>query len=153
MKYSDENKRLTQLWYSFKRRGKNLRKFQKEEFIDWYNTKVHSGCYYCGITEKDCRELVLKLPSSRFPKSPKLQPGKSRGYYLEVDRKEPKGDYSTDNCVLSCYFCNNDKSDVFNHDQYMELLHGDNWETMTNEVKKDNRRNQYLMKLLELLSK
>lgn len=35
----------------------------------------------------------------------------------------------------------------------MELLHGANWETMTNEVKKDNCRNQYLMKLLESLSK
>ena len=153
MKYSDENKRLTQLWYSFKQRGENLRIFQKDEFIDWYKTKVHDGCHYCGISEKDCRELVLKIPSSRFPKSSDLQRGKSRGYYLEVDRKEPKGVYSTDNCVLSCYFCNNDKSDVFNHDQYMELLHGDYWETMTNEVKKDNRRNQYLMKLLELLSK
>ena len=111
------NRKLEKLWYGFKQRGNNLRKFQKAEFIKWYNTKVDEGCRYCGISEKNCRELVLKLPSSRFPKSLKLQRGKSRGYYLEVDRKEPKGDYSIDNCVLSCYFCNNDKSDVFTHDQ------------------------------------
>jgi len=34
---------------------------------------------------------------------------------------DPKGPYSKDNCVLSCGFCNNDKSDVFSYDQYIEF--------------------------------
>lgn len=148
MKNTDENRRLTRLWYNFKQRGNNLRKFQKDEFIKWYNTKVEDGCHYCGLSEKESRKLVLSLNSSRFPKSSKLERGKSRGYYLEVDRKDPKGEYSSDNCVLSCYFCNNDKSDVFTHDQYMELLHGDNWKTKSTEVKKDNFRYKYLKKHL-----
>ena len=39
--------------------------------------------------------------------------GRTRGVWLEIDRKKPKESYSEDNCVLACYFCNNDKSDVF----------------------------------------
>ena len=37
-------------------------------------------------------------------------------------RKNPLGPYSVDNCVLSCYFCNNDKSDIFSEKEYIEVL-------------------------------
>ncbi len=38
--------------------------------------------------------------------------------WLEVDRIKPKDAYSEKNCVLACYFCNNDKSDVFDGEDY-----------------------------------
>lgn len=47
--------------------------------------------------------------------------GQSRGMWLEIDRLKPKDNYSLDNCVLCCYFCNNDKSDVFHGDDYREF--------------------------------
>lgn len=53
------------------------------------------------------------LTSNRFPLEGIISRGVNRGYWLEIDRKNPKALYSSDNCVLSCYFCNNDKSDVF----------------------------------------
>ena len=57
------------------------------------------------------------LKSKRFF----IEKNGNRGKYLEVDRRDPNGPYSIDNCVLSCYFCNNDKSDVFNESQYDDL--------------------------------
>tara|TARA_B110000858_G_C17605616_1_gene382076 strand:- start:225 stop:680 length:456 start_codon:yes stop_codon:yes gene_type:complete len=147
MRDVEENKRLTNLWYSFRSRVGEKRKFKKDDFIVWYKKLRIEGCYYCGLSEEQSRDLVLKLPSKRFPNSSKLERGKSRGYNLEIDRKDPNGNYSEDNCVLSCYFCNNDKSDVFNHDQYMEMLHGEYWENKIQKNKKDNIRYQYLLKL------
>ena len=39
--------------------------------------------------------------------------------WLEVDRINPYDKfYHKENCVLACYFCNNDKSDIFSFDQY-----------------------------------
>jgi hypothetical protein len=52
----------------------------------------------------------------------KTSQGRGRGMWLEVDRKDPKGKYSSGNAVLCCYFCNNDKSDVFYGDEYIEFF-------------------------------
>jgi hypothetical protein len=149
MKIISENNRLLRLWYSFNGRSKNKREFEKNEFIQWYETRVAHGCFYCGLSQEESRGLALKLPSERFPKSHKLMRGRSRAYYLEVDRKNPKGVYSVNNCVLACYFCNNDKSDVFNHEQYMRFLHGENWKNIGIDNKKNNVRYAFLVELLK----
>lgn len=62
------------------------------------------------------------LTSNRFPQQGKLGRGQSRGVWLEVDRLIPKGNYSPENCVLACYFCNNDKSDVFHGNDYKAYI-------------------------------
>ena len=141
----DDTKRLTNLWYSFAQRAKGKRKFLKQEFISWYNNNRKKGCYYCGLSENQSKELAFKLGSKRFPDKEVKKKG-SRGLNLEVDRKVPDGNYSAENCVLACYFCNNDKSDVFNHNQYMEMLHGKDWFKVTN--KKNNSRYEYLSRLI-----
>ena len=47
----------------------------------------------------------------------------TRGKNLEVERKDSvSNEYNADNCVLACYFCNNDKSNVFNEAEYREYL-------------------------------
>lgn len=61
------------------------------------------------------------LKSNRFPENGKIGQRKSRGVWLEVDRLEPKGQYSRENAVLCCYFCNNDKSDVFSGQEYLKF--------------------------------
>ena len=90
-----------------------------EDFLDWYNIQ-EKKCFYCGIEESEVQEIVMTgiLKSSRFPKDGKIGRGQSRGVWLEVDRLEPKENYSRNNCVLACYFCNNDKSDVFHGNEY-----------------------------------
>jgi hypothetical protein len=93
-----------------------------EEFKLWYHLQKKI-CVYCEITEQSCQEIVVRglLKSNRFPIKGKLQRGKARGMWLEVDRKDPSKKYSKSNCVLAFYFCNNDKSDVFTFDQYLEF--------------------------------
>ena len=94
-----------------------------DEFDDWY-FKQEKKCEYCKIKEEDVRYIVLNgiLKSKRFPENGQLKQGKARGYYLEVDRKDSDENYSAENCVLACYFCNNDKSDVFDFSAYKKFF-------------------------------
>jgi hypothetical protein len=93
----------------------------EREFLDWYEQNMQDGfCSYCGLRERDSQRLVHEgiLQSLRFPTYGLFSSGVNRGYWLEIDRKNPIGLYSVTNCNPSCYFCNNDKSDVFNEEQY-----------------------------------
>ncbi len=93
-----------------------------DDFLDWYNSE-EKICKYCGLTEEESQKIVMTsiLKSNRFPENGKIEQGKSRGVWLEVDRLEPKGKYSRKNSVLCCYFCNNDKSDVFSGEEYLKF--------------------------------
>ena len=93
-----------------------------DEFKNWYG-EIDKACFYCGLKEKESQELVITgvLTSSRFPQNGVLGQGRSRGMWLEIDRIDPKEKYSMENCVLCCYFCNNDKSDVFHGSEYKEF--------------------------------
>jgi 5-methylcytosine-specific restriction endonuclease McrA len=107
----------------FRRKQKGLNRFiDFEEFKNWYDSK-EKKCHYCGLKEEECQEIVVTgiLKSNRFPQNGVLGRGQSRGMWLEIDRLLPKSNYSLDNCVLCCYFCNNDKSDVFNANEYIEF--------------------------------
>jgi len=125
----DNKKRLTNLFYSLKSRGE--RTFTKSQFIEWYTSNEKYGCYYCGLEIESQRKLVLRkiLTSKRFfgnkyiTKKGKNSSG-TRCHNFEVDRKNPNGSYSPENCVLACYFCNNDKSDVFDSEMYKKFIGG-----------------------------
>lgn len=119
------DKKLNQkLKNDYNRRVKNLlNEFESfEEFYNWYNSQ-EKKCYYCGLSQENSRLIVMNglLKSKRFPENGQLKRGKARGYYLELDKKDSNLKYSIDNCVLSCYFCNNDKSDVFNSEEYLNF--------------------------------
>ena len=101
----------------------NLNGFKDlEDFLTWYNSQ-EKKCYYCGLTEQESQKLVMTgiLQSNRFPENGIIKQGRSRGVWLELDRLLPKEKYSRDNCVLCCYFCNNDKSDVFSGADYLRF--------------------------------
>ena len=123
MNWNYEKKSEEQLrkWFSNKKsRNPEVIGFKSvDDFLEWYNSEK-KVCYYCGLTEENSQEIVHKglLTSNRFPIGGVFSQGVNRGYWLEIDRKKPKGQYSFENCVLSCYFCNNDKSDVFTDEQY-----------------------------------
>jgi 5-methylcytosine-specific restriction endonuclease McrA len=101
-------RQLKDLYKRLENRGSSFKDY--EAFKKWYYSQ-EKKCHYCGITEKETSEIVEKglLTSKRFPK---------RGARLEISRKNPKVDYSEKNCVLTCYYCNNDKSDIFDEKQY-----------------------------------
>lgn len=115
-------KQLKQKFYALKTKGSNFVDFQ--QFKKWYESQT-KVCHYCGITEAEVQEIVKKgfLTSARFPQqNGKPIRGQNRGIYLEIDRKDNSKGYSEQNCVLACYFCNNDKSDIFSYEQYKEFL-------------------------------
>jgi hypothetical protein len=106
------------------RKRKNLNEFSDfEDFYDWF-VNQNKKCYYCGIEERHVQQIVIKglLTSNRFPLDGKIMQGRSRGMWLEVDRIHPKEKYSRENAVLCCYFCNNDKSDVFHGIDYKKFF-------------------------------
>jgi hypothetical protein len=76
------------------------------------------------LNEVESQELSIRgiLTSNRFPKNGIIGQGKSRAVWLEVDRINPNGSYSRENSVLCCYFCNNDKSDVFSGEMYSQFF-------------------------------
>ena len=93
------------------------------DFHTWY-LEQSKACHYCGLLEIESEEIAMtgKLSSKRFPQNGLIGQGTSRGVWLEVDRLNPKGLYSRGNSVLCCYFCNNDKSDLFDGVRYRQFF-------------------------------
>lgn len=87
------------------------------DFKRWYDS-VERKCYYCGVTEPQIKELYKK------EKEEKNKPltERNRGKKLEIERLAPKEPYqNTDNLVLSCYWCNNAKTDTFSAEEFKEI--------------------------------
>lgn len=122
-KHLDKTDGQLRSWYGEKVRQQKLGNMTFEAFRTWYLTDAHS-CHYCGLTALEMQLIVRsgKLTSKRFPQNGKHGRGTSRGMWLEVDRYNPEGKYELDNIVPCCYFCNNDKSDVFHGDDYKKFM-------------------------------
>lgn len=140
MKFKYQPKPLEKLKADFlRRKQKELSSFMDfDEFLAWYK-KQEKSCYYCGLKEEESQKIVMTeiLKSNRFPQKGELGRGQSRGMWLEVDRLSPKENYSFSNCVLCCYFCNNDKSDVFHGDDYKDFQN-DRVEYLRRLIQKNN---------------
>ena len=121
--YKPKERKQLKDWYNGKVRIGMSGFLDYYDFLDWYDSR-HKDCFYCGLSEEISQEVIHKglLSSKRFPSEGIIERGKNRGYWLEIDRKDPLGIYSRENSELCCYFCNNDKSDVFNHEQYREFM-------------------------------
>lgn len=72
----------------------------------------NSECCYCHITVPEIEALALK--GRLFKKN-------FRGWSLEVDRMNSNFEYSKENCVLACYWCNNAKTDEFDEIEFTEI--------------------------------
>jgi 5-methylcytosine-specific restriction endonuclease McrA len=70
-------------------------------------------CHYCHITKAQISELIEK--QQLFKKHI------TRGWTLEIDRKIPYLEYTEDNCVTCCYWCNNAKTDEFSYDEFKKI--------------------------------
>jgi 5-methylcytosine-specific restriction endonuclease McrA len=113
VQYTNEQRVASNKYTSIKSRvkkkpGYDLEDYwSREDFIDWY-TSAEKKCCYCGSTDKDIEAFYRKTISKR---------NGTRGKTLEIERIND-APYSRDNCKLSCYWCNNAKSDVFTYEEF-----------------------------------
>jgi hypothetical protein len=107
-----ERKRIGKLFSTKHKPG-----FQnKYDLINWYEgkiTKQDFKCYYCDTSIFD---INLLIDANKLKKR-KILFG-FRGPVLEIDKKNNDSGYTPGNCVLSCYYCNNDKSYTLDSDDY-----------------------------------
>jgi len=47
-----------------------------------------------------------------------------RGWNLEIDRKNSNFEYTPENCVMACYWCNNAKTDEFTYEEFKIIGQG-----------------------------
>ncbi|MBA7580750.1 hypothetical protein ES708_22644 [subsurface metagenome] len=111
-----EMRRIRQLYNN--KRGTDFKFSRFNEFYYWYinqYSEQKGRCYYCKTEEK----VIARLFSEKYSSTKRP----NRGQHLEVERRNSTvNDYSKSNCVLACYFCNNDKSDIFSEQEYFEYL-------------------------------
>lgn len=88
-------------------------------FAEFENMLKINSCTYCGINKEQIHQLGEngKLFNKRSD---------TRGYDLEIDRKVPNLEYSADNCCMSCYWCNNAKTDEYMPGEFKEIARGIN---------------------------
>jgi len=117
--------------YNFIKKHKNSKEFEykKEKYLkefekiltkDEFNKLLKiEKCSYCGINIKEIYFLGEngKLHNKRAD---------TRGYTLEIDRKNPNKEYSKENICMSCYWCNNAKTDEFLPFEFKEIARGIN---------------------------
>jgi len=84
--------------------------WDREDFISWY-INTPKKCYYCECTEEQIKKFHEITDSKRK---------KTRGKSFEIERLKDES-YSENNCVFSCYWCNNAKSDVFTPEQFKSI--------------------------------
>ena len=108
IKLEDEHKELLQKLEN--EYIKNFSKlFSESDFEELIKKKK---CYYCGITIDKLERLADKK---------KLFNKTNRGWTLEIDRIKPNFEYSNDNCVMACYWCNNAKTDEFDDEEFKAI--------------------------------
>lgn len=85
--------------------------FPKDKFVDFMRERHE--CEYCHITKKKIDSLIEKKQLNKKKHT--------RGWSLEIDRKEPNLEYTRENCVWCCYWCNNAKTDEFSYDEFKKI--------------------------------
>ena len=85
----------------------------------------NSFCSYCNISSKDILILADKIM---------LNKKNLRGWNMEIDRLNSNKEYSKENCCMSCYWCNNAKTDEFTPTEFalIGITISKIWETRKN---------------------
>jgi hypothetical protein len=109
----------------------------KTDFSDWFMGELKEKnkeykCYYCETSINDIRKLIVK----GLLKPRKIGHDKTRGPVLEIGRKDNDKGYTRDNCVLACYYCNNDKSSIFESEDYKKHFGSNRGKYLRNLLKK-----------------
>lgn len=108
-----------------------------EAFLAWWCEKTPEDgirrCCYCEVDEKALKDAFdLKIISSKK---------RSFSGELQIERKDPNGDYSADNCEFACVICNNAKSDMISAEDFKKFFVPGikkYWKHIEEEIKKKN---------------
>lgn len=92
----------------------------KHALSTWYGNQLNKQdckCHYCETSIFDINRLIdVGLLATRAVRGEGV-----RGRVLEIDKKINELGYQPENCVLACYYCNNDKSYIFTANDYKEF--------------------------------
>lgn len=109
----------------FIRAKSNLYKPSRKSFgsaknlADWFiktMQKQNFQCFYCETSIFDIRKLI----EHGELKTRAVKGGGRRGPVLEIDKNNVT--YEPESCVLSCYYCNNDKSSITTKEDYKKFF-------------------------------
>ncbi|MBL7670761.1 MAG: hypothetical protein JNM39_09760 [Bdellovibrionaceae bacterium] len=93
-----------------------------EKLASWWLEQMkiqNDSCMYC----KTPIRLVEALIKAKHLLGRRTRGLGIRGPYLELERMDNSiNRYSPQNCVLICYYCNNDKSHVYPVQEYIDFL-------------------------------
>lgn len=91
----------------------------KDKLAEWYVGKLKEqnfSCYYCDTSIFDINSLIM----NGLLKTRAVKGGSCRGPVLEIDKNDDI--YIPEKCVLSCYYCNNDKSYTSSLEDYKKYF-------------------------------
>jgi 5-methylcytosine-specific restriction endonuclease McrA len=120
---------------------KNLYKSERKTFgsadklAAWFVGKLKDqnfSCFYCESSIFDINKLI----DAGLLKTRAVRGEGRRGPVLEIDKNDDT--YVPENCVLSCYYCNNDKSYTSSKEDYKDYF--------------GKNRHQYFKTLLDKLN-
>lgn len=80
--------------------------YERNNFYKFLDT---DKCEYCGISITELEKLAITRH---------LHKKNERGWKLEIDRKDSNLEYTANNCVMACYWCNNAKTDEFTYEEF-----------------------------------
>ena len=86
----------------------------------WFEKTIRNQdykCYYCSTSIFDIQKLI----KTKVIKERKIRYG-CRGKNFEIDKINNDKGYTQNNCVLCCYYCNNDKSNTIDGVIYKEYF-------------------------------
>jgi hypothetical protein len=89
----------------------------RDDLANWFVGKLKEQnlkCFYCETSILDIEKLI----DAKLLKVRKVKGDGCRGLVLEIDKNDET--YIPDNCVLSCYYCNNDKSYTSEKEEYKQ---------------------------------
>jgi hypothetical protein len=105
----------------YSRAKRNLYKSERKTFgsadklATWFVGKLKTqkfSCFYCETSIFEIKKLI----DSGLLKTRAVRGEGRRGPVLEIDKNDDT--YVPENCVLSCYYCNNDKSYTSSKEDY-----------------------------------
>ena len=108
--YENESVRVAQNFNKAKHKGFA----DKNDLASWFVNQLKENnctCYYCETSIHD----IAKLIDAAKLKQRAIGYG-FRGKVLEIDKNDDN--YTKKHCVLSCYYCNNDKSYITSKEDY-----------------------------------
>lgn len=93
-------------------------------FCDWWMNcwnKQAGACIYCETKFSDLDKVIESGKLKQSVRGNRIRGGR----FPEIERinSEDKSNvYSSENCALVCYYCNNDKSNVYINEHYKKYL-------------------------------